>query len=162
MTEDAELVRPATAAEAADPHAMHAANQAAWDEAAERYEGWFEEAVALIRSGGSNLFGVEHDLLGDLWAGAGTGRAIHLQCAGGRDTLSLWNAGAREVVGVDFSPRMLALARAAWIAGLMASVEDTAGSLPDRATGDAKPQCPQRSYRTPLSGSTPEPRISRS
>ena len=31
---------------------MHAANRAAWDEAAERYEGWFDEAVALIRSGG--------------------------------------------------------------------------------------------------------------
>jgi SAM-dependent methyltransferase len=103
-------VRPATSAEAADPRAMHAANRAAWNEAAERYEGWFEEAVTLIRSGGSNLFGVEHDLLGDLRAGAGTGRAIHLQCAGGRDTLSLWNLGAREVVGVDISPRMLELA----------------------------------------------------
>ena len=90
---------------------MHLANRAAWDEAAERYEGWFDEAVGLIRRGGSNLFGVEHDLLGDLRAGAGTGRAIHLQCAGGRDTLSLWNAGAREVIGIDFSPRMLDLAR---------------------------------------------------
>ena len=106
-----DLVRPATPAEAADPSLMHAANRAAWDEAAERYEGWFDEAVELIRGGGSNLFGVEHDLLGDLRAGTGTRRAIHLQCAGGRDTLSLWNAGAREVVGVDFSPRMLGLAR---------------------------------------------------
>src|SRR5215216_3762716 len=107
-------VRPATPAEAADPRAMHAANRAAWDEAAERYEGWFDEAVELIRAGGSNLFPVEHDLLGDLRAvnrGAGTKRAIHLQCAGGRDTLSLWNLGAREVIGIDISPRMLALAR---------------------------------------------------
>ncbi|GAC1665762.1 MAG: class I SAM-dependent methyltransferase [Candidatus Limnocylindrales bacterium] len=103
-------VRPATAAEAADPGAMHAANRAAWNEAAERYEGWFEEAVALISGGGSNLFPVEHDLLGDLRAGLGTGRAIHLQCAAGRDTLSLWNLGAREVIGVDISPRMLELA----------------------------------------------------
>jgi SAM-dependent methyltransferase len=103
-------VRPATAAEAADPRAMHAANRAAWDEAAERYEGWFDEAVALIRAGGSNLFPVEHELLGDLRAGSGTGRAIHLQCAGGRDTLSLWNRGAREVIGIDISPRMLDLA----------------------------------------------------
>jgi SAM-dependent methyltransferase len=90
---------------------MHAANRSAWDEAAERYEGWFDEAVALIRAGGSNLFGVEHDLLGDLRAAGGTGRAIHLQCAGGRDTLSLWTAGAREVVGIDFSARMLDVAR---------------------------------------------------
>jgi SAM-dependent methyltransferase len=103
-------VRPATAAEAADPRAMHAANRAAWDEAAERYEGWFDEAVELIRGGGSNLFGVEHDLIGDLRAGRGTPRAIHLQCAGGRDTLSLWNLGAREVIGIDISPRMLELA----------------------------------------------------
>src|SRR5258707_14037484 len=107
MADDAELVRRPTAAELADVPAMHAANRAAWDEAAERYEGWFDEAVALIRSGGSNLFGVEHDLLGDLRSGAGgrgTGRAIHLQCAGGRDTLSLWNLGAREVIGLDISP----------------------------------------------------------
>ena len=103
-------VRPATAAEVADPRAMHAANRAAWDEAAERYEGWFDEAVALIRAGGSNLFPVEHELIGDLRAGAGTERAIHLQCAGGRDTLSLWTCGAREVSGIDISPRMLELA----------------------------------------------------
>jgi len=107
-------VRPATPTEAANPREMHAANRAAWDEASERYERWFDEAVELIRAGGSNLFGVEHDLIGDLRAGAdgtGTARAIHLQCAGGRDTLSLWTAGAREVVGVDISPRMIALAR---------------------------------------------------
>jgi SAM-dependent methyltransferase len=93
---------------------MHAANRAAWNEAAERYEAWFDEAVELIRGGGTNLFGVEHDLIGDLRAandGRGTGRAIHVQCAGGRDTLSLWNTGAREVIGIDFSPRMLDLAR---------------------------------------------------
>ena len=108
MRDDTDLIRPASAAEAADVPAMHAANRVAWDEAAERYAGWFDEAVALIRSGGTNLFGVETELIGDLhgWCR----RAIHLQCAGGRDTLSLWNQGAAEVVGVDFSPRMLALA----------------------------------------------------
>lgn len=102
-------VRPATPDEAADPRGMHLANRAAWDEAAERYEGWFDEAVALIRGGGSNLFPVEAALIGDLHGRCR--RAIHLQCAGGRDTLSLWNLGAEEVVGVDFSPRMLELAR---------------------------------------------------
>ena len=102
-------VRPATPGEIADVRAMHAANRLAWDEAAERYEGWFDEAVELIRSGGSNLYPVEHDLIGDLRGACR--RAIHLQCAGGRDTLSLWNLGADEVVGVDFSPSMLALAR---------------------------------------------------
>src|SRR5262245_29330264 len=101
-------VRPATGAEQADIAAMHAANRAAWDEAAERYERWLPGAIELIRSGGSNLFPVERELLGDLHGRCR--RAVHLQCAGGRDTLSLWNQGAAEVVGIDFSPRMLELA----------------------------------------------------
>src|SRR4030067_614845 len=100
--------RPPTSAEAVDVRAMHAATRAAWDEAAERYEGWFDEAVTLIRSGRSNLFPVEHDLIGDLHGHCR--RAIHLQCAGGRDTLSLWTLGADEGVGVDYSPRLLELA----------------------------------------------------
>jgi len=107
--QDPDLVRPATPDEEADVAGWHAANRIAWDEAAERYEGWFDEAVTLIRGGGSNLFPVEHDLIGSLRGRCR--RAIHLQCAGGRDTLSLWNLGADEVVGVDFSPRMLDLAR---------------------------------------------------
>jgi SAM-dependent methyltransferase len=101
-------VRPATAEELGDVHGMHRSNRAAWDEAAERYEGWFDEAVALIKGGGSNLFPVEAELIGDLRGRCR--RAIHLECAGGRDTLSLWNLGAEEVVGIDFSPRMLKLA----------------------------------------------------
>jgi len=109
VADDAELIRRPTVAELGDVPTMHAANRAAWDEAAERYEGWFDEAVALIRSGGTNLFGVETELIGDLHGHCR--RAIHLQCAGGRDTLSLWNQGADEVVGVDFSPKMLELAR---------------------------------------------------
>ena len=101
-------VRPATDAERADVTAMHRANRAAWDEAAERYERWLPEAIELIGSGGSNLFPVERELIGDLRGRCR--RAVHLQCAGGRDTLSLWNQGAAEVVGIDFSPRMLDLA----------------------------------------------------
>ncbi len=103
-------VRPATQEERADVARMHRANQAAWDEAAERYERWLPEAIELIRSGGSNLFPIETELIGDLRGRCR--RAIHLQCAAGRDTLSIWNLGAEEVVGVDFSPRMLELARA--------------------------------------------------
>ena len=101
-------VRPATSAERGDVPAMHASNRAAWDEAAERYEGWYAEAVELIASGGTNLLPPELELIGDLHGRCR--RAIHLQCAGGRDTLSLWNLGAAEVIGVDFSPRMLELA----------------------------------------------------
>jgi SAM-dependent methyltransferase len=105
---DEDHVRPATPAESADVSAMHAANRSAWDQAAERYEGWLAEAIELIRGGGTNLFGAEVELIGDLHRRCA--RAIHLQCAGGRDTLSLWNLGADEVVGVDFSPRMLDIA----------------------------------------------------
>jgi SAM-dependent methyltransferase len=101
-------IRPASASERTDVRGMHAANRRAWDEAAERYEGWFAEAVEIISSGGTNLLPPELELIGDLHGRCR--RAIHLQCAGGRDTLSLWNLGADEVVGVDFSPRMLALA----------------------------------------------------
>jgi SAM-dependent methyltransferase len=102
-------VRPATEAERRDIRAMHRANRAAWDEAAERYEGWLAEAIELIGGGGSNLLEPERALIGDLHGRCR--RAIHLQCAGGRDTLSLWTMGADEVVGIDFSPRMLELAR---------------------------------------------------
>ena len=102
------LVRAATPSERVDVRGMHAANRAAWDQAAERYEGWFDEAVALIQGGGSNLFPVEEALIGQLRGRCR--RAIHLQSAGGRDTLSLWNLGADEVVGIDFSRRMLELA----------------------------------------------------
>ena len=98
-------VRPASDRERSDVRAMHAANRAAWDEAAERYEGWLDEAIELIRAGGTNLLPPELALIGDLHGRCR--RAVHLQCAGGRDTLSLWTAGADEVVGVDFSPRML-------------------------------------------------------
>jgi len=101
-------VRSATSDERADIAAMHRANRAAWDEAAEQYERWLPEAIELIRSGGNNLFPVEAELIGDLHGRCR--RAIHLQCAGGRDTLSLWRLGADEVVGIDFSPRMLAIA----------------------------------------------------
>ncbi len=106
---DADHVRPASDVERADVPGMHRANRAAWDEASERYDRWLPEAIELIRSGGTNLFPVEIELIGDLHGRCR--RAIHLQCAGGRDTLSLWNLGAETVVGVDFSPRMLDLAR---------------------------------------------------
>ena len=108
MADDPELIRPPTKAELADVGAMHTANRLAWDEAAERYEGWFDEAVAPDPLGGTNLFG-DRDRA-DRRPPRPLPAAIHLQCAAGRDTLSLWNQGAAEVVGVDFSPRMLALA----------------------------------------------------
>jgi SAM-dependent methyltransferase len=101
-------VRPASPEERSDPRLMQATTRLAWDEAAERYERWLPEAIELIKSGGTNLLPPELELIGDLHGRCR--RAIHLQCAGGRDTLSLWNLGAEEVVGLDYSPRMLELA----------------------------------------------------
>src|SRR5260370_8872801 len=98
MADDAELIRRPTAAELADVPRMHAANRAAWDEAAERYEDWFDEAVALIRSGGTNLFGVETQLIADLHSRCR--RALHLHFADGPDTLSLWTHAPHALLRV--------------------------------------------------------------
>jgi SAM-dependent methyltransferase len=102
-------VRPATSAEAADVGRMHAANLLAWDQAAEDYERRLAGSVERLRAGRSSLLPVEADLIGDLHGRCR--HAIHVQCAGGEDTLSLWLLGAEAVTGVDFSPRMLDLAR---------------------------------------------------
>lgn len=87
----------------------HADNGAAWDAAATIYERDEARDVEILRAGGDTLLAPEREILGDL--SAWCERAIHLQCAGGSDTLSLWKRGAREVVGVDISARMIAVAR---------------------------------------------------
>jgi SAM-dependent methyltransferase len=88
---------------------LHEGNRAAWNEAAARYEELVERDIAFLRVGGKNFCLPEFGFLAGLssWCR----RAIHLQCAGGRDTLSLWNQGAAEVVGIDISERMIACAR---------------------------------------------------
>lgn len=88
---------------------MHQSNRAAWNEAAAHYADGFEAAVTLLRAGGTNFQPPEYPYLSGLadWCR----RAIHLQCAGGTDTLSLWNLGAKEVIGVDISDDMIAIAR---------------------------------------------------
>lgn len=83
-------------------------NEAAWNRAAEKYAPDVERDVEFLGSGGVSLAEPEIRLLGDL---SGCHRAIHLQCSHGLDTLSLLNLGAAEVVGVDRSAAMLALAR---------------------------------------------------
>lgn len=88
---------------------QHEDNRRAWNEAAQEYEKKIEADIAFLRAGGKNLMAPEMPFLKDL--GLWCRRAIHLQCAGGRDTLSLWNQGAAEVVGIDISDRMIACAR---------------------------------------------------
>ena len=89
--------------------ARHKETGAAWDVTAAIYDRDEAQDFALLRSGGSSLHPIERRFLQDLntWCG----RAVHLQCAGGTDTLSLWKMGAAEVVGVDISEKMIAVAR---------------------------------------------------
>ena len=87
---------------------VHRETGAAWDETAANYEGDEAEQIALLQAGGTTLLEPEQTVLGDLsWCN----RAVHLQCAGGSDTLSLLKQGAKTVVGLDISPRMIAIAR---------------------------------------------------
>jgi SAM-dependent methyltransferase len=99
----------AVAADAAEVKARHQANRAAWNEGAVRYTEEIAETIAFLAAGKSNLHPVERANLGDLAAWCRS--AIHLQCASGRDTLSLWNEGVPQVVGVDISDVHIANAR---------------------------------------------------
>lgn len=85
------------------------ANRAAWNLTAGAYAADVEADIQRLQLGVLSLFDHELRLLGKLspWCG----RAIHLQCSHGQDALSLWKLGAREVVGVDLSEAMLALAQ---------------------------------------------------
>jgi SAM-dependent methyltransferase len=92
-----------------DIQELHAQNREAWDAAAIAYEKQIEADIEFLRRGGKNFCPPEFSFLDGLedWCN----RAIHLQCAGGTDTLSLWNHGAHEVVGVDISERMIGCGR---------------------------------------------------
>jgi SAM-dependent methyltransferase len=81
----------------------------AWNRAAARYAPDVERDVAALREGSLSFEAREIEPLRRAM-GAGC-RAIHLQCSHGQDALSLWRLGAAEVVGLDVSCAMLALAR---------------------------------------------------
>lgn len=94
----------------------HASNRAAWNEAAVRYREERETALERLRAGSSNLHPIERANLqvrGALadWCEC----AMHLQCASGEDTLSLWLEGAQQVVGVDISD--VHISNAQWLSG---------------------------------------------
>lgn len=91
-----------------DIHSLHEQNRRGWNEGAEEYEKDLPQWIEFLRAGGANFCRSEEPYLARLLP---CERAIHLQCAGGTDTLSLWNRGAREVVGVDISDRMIEVAR---------------------------------------------------
>lgn len=84
-----------------DVRERHEANRASWNEGARYYTAHLAETIDFIAQGKSHLHEVERRNLGDLSAWCRS--AIHLQCASGRDTLSLLNEGVERVVGVDIS-----------------------------------------------------------
>lgn len=92
-----------------DVKARHEANRQSWNEAALVYERQLGEWVDFLRAGKSSLHEIERRNLGDLskWCRS----AVHLQCASGRDTLSLWHEGVKNITGVDISDVHIANAR---------------------------------------------------
>ncbi|MBN1372690.1 MAG: class I SAM-dependent methyltransferase [Anaerolineaceae bacterium] len=92
-----------------EARARHESNRAAWNEGAAMYTAGIDEAIAFLKAGQSNLHPVERSYLAPLLPQVKT--AIHLQCASGRDTLSLWNEGVPRVIGVDISDVHIANAR---------------------------------------------------
>ncbi len=89
--------------------ARHESNRAGWNEGALHYTAEIAATVAFISQGKSNLHPIERRNLGELRTWCRT--AIHLQCASGKDTLSLLNEGVSRVIGVDISDRHIANAR---------------------------------------------------
>ena len=98
---------------ASDPEkirARHESNRKAWNEGAQHsYSPKVNEIIEFIRSGKSSLHPVELTYLKEILPTCNL--AIHLQCASGRDTLSLLNEGVRRVIGVDISDVHIANAR---------------------------------------------------
>ncbi len=88
---------------------IHQETGAAWQIVAQSgYSGDIEEDVAFIANGGISLLPPEQHLLQGLadWCDC----AIQLQCSGGRDLLSIWQLGAKRIVGVDISETLLGYA----------------------------------------------------
>jgi SAM-dependent methyltransferase len=84
---------------------LHRENVTAWNEAAREYRANLDSTLTFLRAGRSNLHPIERrnlERIGplDSWCHD----AVHLQCASGKDTLSLLNEGVKRVVGVDISP----------------------------------------------------------
>lgn len=117
--------------------ALARSTASAWELVAAKYAPEVESDVALLRGGGTSLLPVELALLAPLLRAGG--RAVHLQCSHGLDALSLWRLGATEVVGLDASARMLALAaRKAELLGAPASwVQADVLAPPARLAGTA-------------------------
>ncbi len=89
-------------------HARHESNRQSWNEGAIHYTATLEESIRGLKRGETNLHPIERRNLGDLRRFSS---AIHLQCASGRDTLSLWLEGVQHIAGLDISDVHIANAR---------------------------------------------------
>lgn len=92
------------------PQQIHQETGAAWDLIAKAgYSGEIAEDIAFIRNGGISLLAPEQRLLHGLaqWCDC----AVQLQCSGGRDLLSIWQMGAKRVIGIDISETLLGYAQ---------------------------------------------------
>jgi SAM-dependent methyltransferase len=88
-----------------DPN-WQAANRATWDERVDLHLEAESYDLGSLRSGHGELTPIEEAEIGSV---DGL-HILHLQCHFGRDTLTLAQRGA-SVVGLDFSPRAIAVAR---------------------------------------------------
>jgi SAM-dependent methyltransferase len=89
---------------------IHRETGAAWEILAQAgYSAETVQDIEFIRNGGISLMDPERHLLKDLdqWCHC----AVHLQCSGGKDLLSLWNMGAKKLIGVDISETLIGYAR---------------------------------------------------
>ncbi|MFM2223368.1 MAG: hypothetical protein RLZZ78_1625 [Armatimonadota bacterium] len=87
---------------------LHTETGKAWDEASAQYTRELEASVAKLKAGIANVLEPEIGHLTRLLSNGGD--VLHVQCAGGTDTLSLLLVGASTVTGTDISPNMLAIA----------------------------------------------------
>jgi SAM-dependent methyltransferase len=76
------------------------ANRRAWEAASHKHIREYEALLAEARAG-SSLFDAERDLLREVLRGSPD--VVHWQSGNGTDDVALLQAGAKSVVGVDYS-----------------------------------------------------------
>ena len=91
-----------------DAHEIHLANSLAWNLTLPYYEAKAARALPLLRAGKVFLHPIEQRLLRSRLPAQ---TVVHLQCAGGVETLSLVNAGASHVIGIDIAESLIGCAR---------------------------------------------------
>lgn len=75
-------------------------NRAAWNDASQKYIREYDDLLAQAAAG-SSLTGTERELLHEILARSP--RVVHLQSGHGLDDAGMIQAGARTVVGIDYS-----------------------------------------------------------